>query len=74
MKILVQTLKKIPNENLYIVDETLTEEIQSKNINEAKERATKLKNERSPHKIRVIEYHNNESDEIRQPCKILFED
>jgi len=75
MKILVETLKKSDKGDLvsWIVDENLTEEILSKDINEAKTRAIQLKTERNPHKTRVIEYHNDEPDETRTSCKILFE-
>lgn len=74
MKLLVQTLKakSIDGITSFEIDENLTEEILSKNINEAKTRAIQLKTERSPHKIRVIEYHNDEPDETRVACKVLF--
>ena len=73
MKIIVQTLKKIPNEISFSVDENLTEEILSKNINEAKNKAIQLKSKRARDKIRVIEYRNDEPDETRTVCKVIFE-
>lgn len=76
MKILIQTLKAKTDsfgKSSYQVDENLTEDILSKDVNEARERAMQLKNEHNPHKIRVIEYHNDEPDETRTPCKILYD-
>jgi len=74
MKLLIQTLKKMSNNTGYEVDISLNEEITSKNFNEAKKRAIILKAERNPHKIRIIEYRNDEPDNTRTACKILFED
>lgn len=74
MKILVETLKARTNERgitNYVVDNNLTEEISSKDVNKAKTRAMTLKNERNPHKIRVLEYHNDDPDETRTACKII---
>lgn len=77
MKILVETLKSqtdsLGRVTLEVV-KNLTEEILSKDINEATTRAMTLKNERNPHKIRVHECYDDEPDETRQSCKILFGD
>ena len=46
----------------------------SKKIQDAKDKVNDLKILKTPNqKIRIIEYHNDESDENRTPCIILEE-
>tara|TARA_R100000951_G_scaffold96978_1_gene86485 strand:- start:173 stop:403 length:231 start_codon:yes stop_codon:yes gene_type:complete len=75
MKIIVEVLKvrvdPINDSNEYYVDKSLTKVIPDNDIANAKYIANILKN--TSNKIRVIEYHNDESDDTRQPCKVLYE-
>jgi len=78
MKILVELLeyKQImtSGEKDWIIQKSKTVEITSKNIIEAKEKFDQLKQTLPENqKLRIIEYHNDESDETRKPCKVLFE-
>ncbi len=42
-------------------------------INDAITEAQKIKLALPKGRVRIIEYHNDEPDETRQPCKILYE-
>jgi len=60
----------------YIVDKAKTIIIKSgtkqEKIQKAKERLNKL--EKQPNKkYRILEYHNDEADNNRKPCKVLME-
>lgn len=78
-KIIVEILVKQRSEiEAYKVDESRTITIDTKIDDSAKQRARtkleELKANLSPNeKIRVIEYHNDDADENRKPCKILYE-
>ena len=70
MEYRVEVLKKRIH-NTYGIDESQSESFS--NLDTAKARGLQLKNEVIPHKVRLIEYHNDESDAIRTACKILKE-
>jgi|APSaa5957512535_1039671.scaffolds.fasta_scaffold534594_1 hypothetical protein len=78
MKIIVEILSK--NEfNDYVLDISKTIEFKTGDkatkISKAKTRLQELKSTlNSNQKIRVLEYHNDDSDATRTPCKILYED
>jgi|TARA_R110000787_G_scaffold155004_1_gene268711 hypothetical protein len=74
MKIIVETLiEKIDEFGIsdFIVDESRTVNIKSKNITEAKNKADELKT--SLNKIRILEFFNDEIGHLRKPCKIIYE-
>ena len=81
MKIQVEILKRYNDEighTYWVVDKSKVIEISTvKNtltIQHAKDKMGELKLLLSPdQKIRVLEYHNDDSDVLRQPCKILYE-
>jgi hypothetical protein len=77
MKIKVQVLEKNDMDS-FIVNNSKTIEFKtgtkSKKIQDAKDKVNDLKILKTPNqKIRIIEYHNDESDENRTPCIILEE-
>ena len=46
-----------------------------KTLGIAKDKLQQLKLELAQdEKIRILEFHNDESDEIRTPCKVLYEE
>jgi hypothetical protein len=74
MKILVQVLhlqrdNSYNNKMIYVVDDNLTEEL--KTISKGKKRLDELKLLHNNSQIRLLEYHNDEPDNIRKPCKVL---
>ena len=74
MKILVQVLRlrrdnSRNNNMVFVVDSSLTEEIST--VTKAMKRCDDLALSFPDHKIRIIEYHNDEPDNIRKPCKVL---
>ena len=81
MIIQVEILNKSTNELgniIYNINKSKTfivsTEKNSTTIQEAKDKLDELKSSLNmTQKIRVLEYHNDESDETRQPCKVLFE-
>ena len=81
MKIQVEILyKNIDNQGFesWIVDKSkvivFTTGTKTQKISNAKSKLLELKKSLPENqKLRVLEYHNDESDETRQPCKILFE-
>ena len=83
MKIQIEVLKKIPylDSNMgffYHIDESQTQIFSigdtTTQINDAKAKLIELK-ESLPrgYKIRILEYHNDDPDNIRSKCKILYE-
>ena len=64
MKIILEYYKKILDEVMdrdYEWEIDYDKRVFCKNLNEAKK------------KLKIIEYHNDESDNIRKPCKVLLE-
>lgn len=82
MSILIQILHKHigpEGEISYVVSEDKTIEIGKGNNDNTKNQAmNKLDQIKSTlnidEKIRVLEYHNDDSDESRQGCKVLYEE
>lgn len=79
MKILVEILEKVERENidswLVLKSKTLdfTELDKKEAFRKAKAKLIQVKDSLSNNqKIRILEYHNDEFDEVRKPCKILF--
>jgi len=73
MKLLVETLKEKTNgfgKQYYQVDYNLSEEMPNETA--AIARANVLKNQSPNHKIRSIEYRNDEPDITRTACKVLY--
>ncbi len=74
MKIQVEILEKKGMGYAVKTTEIMTVGDIATKINTAKSRLDSLKLTLTVNqKIRVLEYHNDEPDETRQPCKILFE-
>lgn len=83
MKIQVEILRKTPYLDnsmrfFYDIDESQTIVFtvgdKTQQIKDAKEKLLQLKDSLpTGDKIRILEFHNDEPDETRQPCKILFE-
>jgi len=80
MKVIVEILKK--KQRVYgeawVVQKSKTVQIDTIINEQVKQRAkTKLQELQSSlstdEKIRVLEYHNDDSDNVRTACKILFE-
>lgn len=73
MEIRIETLEKIDDPELesWKVIDNLTEI--KKDVSKAKARADILKEENPTKKIRVIEYRNDEPDETRTACKVVYE-
>jgi len=79
-KIIVETLDEVPtsfSEKSYKVDETKTQEfglpgVENENAGKAVFDARVTRKEPTQ-KIRMLEYHNDDPDETRGSCKILFE-
>lgn len=74
MKIQLEFLNKVIREGKedYIIDNSKTIIFPTKQ--KAKERLDQLKLTLPANKkVRVIEYRNDEPDETRSPCKILYE-
>ena len=80
LKIIVEVLQKentLSGEIFNVVkSETLDfGEVKKLNIDSAKQKVSELRSQLSNnYKIRVTEYHNDETDESRKPCKILYEE
>tara|TARA_R110000744_G_scaffold295512_1_gene405573 strand:+ start:471 stop:704 length:234 start_codon:yes stop_codon:yes gene_type:complete len=74
MKILVQVLRSKRDNSyndkmVYVVDNSLTQE--TTDIENAITKSGELKLKFQDSQIRIIEYHNDESDKDRKPCKII---
>lgn len=72
MKIIIEFYKKVRNE-VFQRDEFITEfskRLEFKNLSEAKQKFKQLEINDNQ-KIKIIEYHNDEADNIRKPCKVL---
>ena len=83
MKIIVEILEKLYDEfgEVYYCPDNDNEKFEmktgnkEKKIKDAKLKFNKLKSKLiNGQRIRILEYHNDESDEIRKPCKVLTED
>ncbi len=79
-KIIVETLDEVITsfpEKSYKVDDAKTQEFGVPGLeNEAAAKVVfdaKVISKESNQKIRILEYHNDDPDETRQSCKILFE-
>ena len=72
MKILLEILQ-LQKDNSYndkmvlVVNHNLTEEFET--YEKALEKLNELKN--THNNMRILEYHNDEPDNIRKPCKVL---
>lgn len=81
MKIQIEILNKSTDDFGHIdwiVDKSRIVDISTEKndttIQQARTRLTELKSTLSANqKIRVLEYHNDDSDQTRKPCKILYE-
>lgn len=85
MTIIVEILESVMEKDLdrndsinWVVNKSKTIEFtlgdETTNITNAKEKLLQLSQSLPKNqKLRVLNYHNGESDKTRQPCKILFE-
>ena len=76
MKVLVEVLQEKKDEFGESYWETMkskTVEIKDKNITKAQTKLQELKSANNGKKIRILEYHNDDPDEVRLPCKVLLE-
>ena len=74
MKIILEYYKKILNEvnKKYEWENDFDKRITCKNLNEAKKKLKELIINDNQ-QLKIIEYHNDEPDNIRKPCKVLLE-